>query len=313
MTISQLARRVIPKSLKDFIRGRSPAWRVSALLGPFLPAINCVDVGASYYPHVKWLVLLNSPQTNWLAVEPNQANVAYINSWQWPCQVTTCTTGLSREGGQKTLYVTNVDSGSSLLPPEISPSMKHRVVKLNYLFPVRETCIETLTLEQAAKDLTRDAPMFVKLDTQGTELSILQGAQALFESRTIVGIELEATLQAQPIMKGAGKFWQACEFLENNGFELLHVTPIHAPDRSGEVRPGRNTYLNECDAVFALRPDIAAILPVEFRTALLAFYLTNAFYGEALSLLERDSSTCDFLAARGCPVQKLRLALEALA
>lgn len=311
MSLSLAVRRLIPQSLKNFLRQRTLPWRISKQLSPYLPATICVDVGASYYPHGKWLVFLNAPRTQWLAVEPNEANIGYVKSWSWPCQVSACTTGLSHEGGTQTLYVTNVDTGSSLLPPEITPSMKHRVSNLDYFFPVTERRIDTLTLVQALEGPSATAPVFVKLDTQGTELSILQGAQALFDAQRIVGIEMESTLLAQPVMKGSGKFWQACEYLELQGFELLHIKPIAAVGRSGRARTGRNTYLNECDAVFALRQDVAAVMPVEYRTSLLAFYLTNLFYEEALSLLERDAEVTGFLRRQGCSVDALVTTLKA--
>lgn len=312
MSLMLAIRRAIPQALKNFVRQFSAPWRLSNLVSPYLPPTICVDVGASYYPHGKWLAFLNSPQTQWVAVEPNEVNIAYVNSWSWPCKVTACTTGLSRNGGQQTLYVTNVDTGSSLLKPEISASMKHRIQNLDYFFPVKERQIETMTLEHALKGLLQDAPIFVKLDTQGTELSILQGAESLFQGGRIVGIEMESTLQAQPVMNGAGKFWQACEYLEGKGFELLHVKPIHAPSRSGKVRPQQHTFLNECDAVFAVRQDIAKTLPLEYRASLFAFYVTNCFYEEALSVLEDDADAAGFLVKRGCPLDKLQSTLRAL-
>ena len=310
MSLGLAVRRLIPQSLKNFLRQGTLPWRVSRLLSPYLPAAVCVDVGASYFPHGKWLTFLNAPRTQWMAVEPNEANIGYVKSWSWPCQVSACTTGLSREGGTQTLYVTNVDTGSSLLPPEIPPSMKHRVTNPDYFFPVIERRIDTLTLVQALAGLSATAPVFIKLDTQGTELSILHGAQALFDARRIVGIEMESTMLAQPVMKGSGKFWQACEYMEQQGFELLHVKPIHAPRRAGESRPQLHTFLNECDAVFALRSDVAAALAVEYRVSLLAFYLTNLFYEEALSLLERDAEVAGFLRGQGCSVDALQATLK---
>jgi len=311
MNLVMALRRLMPQSAKNFLRQGTLPWRVSKLLSPHLPTSVCVDVGASYYPHGKWLMFLNAPRTQWLAVEPNEANIGYVKSWSWPCDVSACTTGLSREGGAQTLYVTNVDTGTSLLPPEIPASMVHRVANLDYFFPVTERTIETITLVQAIAGLSTTAPVFVKLDTQGTELSILQGAQVLFDDRRIVGIEMESTLLAQPIMNGSGKFWQACEYLEAQGFELLHLKPIAALGKSGKVEPGRNTYLNECDAIFALRQDVATQLPVECRTGLLAFYVTNLFYDEALSMLERDAEVVDFLRMQGCRLDVLASALKA--
>jgi hypothetical protein len=147
----------------------------------------------------------------------------------------------------------------------------------------------------------------VKLDTQGTELSILQGAPELFKSQRIVGLELESTLLAEPLMQGSGKFWQVCEFLESQGFELLHIKPISAMPRSKRGFAAQNTYLNECDSVFALRRDIAANLPVEYRANLFAFYLTNLLYEEAAALLADDSAMKAFLRTRGFDVEALKV------
>jgi FkbM family methyltransferase len=312
MSLGTAVRRIVPQSLKNFLRQRTLSWRISRFISPHLPEVVCVDVGASYYPHGRWLIFLDAPRIHWLAVEPNVENLGYIRSWPWRSQAHVCSTGLSRTGGTQLLHVTNVDTGSSLLPPEIPRSMQHRITSLEYFFPVTERRIETLTLMQAIEGLSSNAPVYVKLDTQGTELSILQGAQPLFDARRIVGIEMEATLLAQPVMKGAGKFWEACEFMERQGFELLHVKPIHAPRRSGRTKPPLLTFLNECDAVFAVRPDVAETLAVEVRVSLLAFYLTNLFYEEALSLLERDAEASGFLRDQGCRTDALRALLAAV-
>ena len=61
-----------------------------------------------------------------------------------------------------------------------------------------------------------------------------------------------------------------------------------------------------------LRQDIAAKTPVEFRVSLLAFYLTNFFYEEALSVLERDAEVTEFLRRQGCNVAELTSLLQAV-
>lgn len=307
-----LVQRVPPpvrRYLKRFTRG----GRLARLLSPHLPEAICVDVGASYYPHSKWRLFLESPQTRWIAVEPNAANLGYLEAWPWRCAVSACTTGLSRDGGPQTLYVTNVDSGSSLLEPVIPASLAHRVTNRDYFFPLRTQRIETLSLAQVIPADAGAAPVLVKLDTQGTELDILAGAESLLKERRVVGVDLEATLLAEPVMKGGGKFWEACRYLEDLGFELLHIKPIYGPSRLGLARPRGHTYLNECDAVFALRSDVAQGLPVEGRAAMLALYLCNDFFEEALGLLERDEALRHCLAQRGADLGRLAAAIRAMA
>jgi FkbM family methyltransferase len=274
-----------------------------------LPSSLCIDVGASYYPHGRWHLFLDSPETRWLAVEPNVQNLGYVKTWSFPSRIHVCSTGLSEQGGPQTLFITHVDSGSSLLEPRISPSMARRV-NPDYLFPFERRTIETLTLPQAAASVDNSLPVLVKLDTQGTELSILKGAHEWIAGHRIVGIEMESTLQAEPVMSGAGKFWEACAYFESQGYELLDVKPIFGASRVGS-RPRGKTFLNECDAVFALRQDVAAGLSPEHRILLLAFYLCYHFYEEALLMLEDDAGMRAALEARGCDVASLRDAIRA--
>ncbi len=312
MSLWSSLKRRLPQSIKRVARKLSAHSRLAAQMSPCLPPLVCVDVGASYYPHAKWRIFLESPRTRWIAVEPNEANIGYIKAWAWPCQVSAVTTGLSQYGGTQTLYITNVDSGSSLLKPVIAESMSRRVQNTAYYFPLRTTQIDTLTLPQVVAGVEPSLPIFVKLDTQGTELSILSGADELLQSRRIVGIEMESTLQAQPIMHGAGKFWQACEYLEGIGFELLHIKPIYGPSRLGNGRVRSYTFLNECDAVFALRPDIASELELSHRVALLGFYASNGFFEESLCVLE-DDGVRSYLSQNGCRVDRLAKTLRAMA
>lgn len=313
MNLLQFINQRVPSPVKRFAKQFSRTSELARSLSPYLPAVICIDVGASYYPHSKWRLFLESPNTQWIAVEPNAANIGYIKTWRWPSKVSACTTGLSKEGGPHTLYITNVDSGSSLLEPHIPMSIAHRIRNLNYFFPMRTERIDTLSLMQVMADKPATAPVFVKLDTQGTELSILSGAQALINDRRIVGIELEATLLAQPIMQGAGKFWEACRYLEEYGFELLRITPIYGPSRLNIPQPRGHTFLNECDAVFALRHDVARGLAVEQRVGLLTFYLSNDHFEESLWLLENDAEMRSCLMKRGADVDKLAALIRAMA
>lgn len=313
MTFSSMLRRIIPGSSKRFAHRFSASARLARQLSPYLCGSVCIDVGASYYPHTKWEIFLASPETRWVAVEPNEKNLGYVKQWHWPSQVSSVTLGLSRAGGPQTLHITNIDSGSSLLPPVISPNLKYRVTNHDYFFPVRTKVIETLTLSQVVEGVPVVAPVFVKLDTQGTELSILQGAESLLRSHRIIGIEMEATLLAQPIMQGAGKLWEACQYLEDLGFEMLRIDPIYGPSRLGIPRPQGRTFLNECDAVFAVRQDIAATLAPDYRLALMAFGLANGFFEDALVALRNDAEVRELLERRGCNVSNFSRYIRALA
>lgn len=308
MSAISLIKGLIPRSVKQFIKKFTRRERILSTVSSNLPHCVCIDVGASYFPHYKWDLFLRSRNTHWIAVEPNESNIGYLKTWAFPSTVKAITTGLSSEGGIKTLYLTNVDSGSSLLEPIITVSMQHRIKEkiITYLYPMRTIEVNTITLADVIDQENPGFPVFVKLDTQGTELSILRGANKQFLEHRIVGIEMESTLLAQPIMQGSGKFWEACQYLEKMGFELLDIFPISGVTNLDVKSPKGNRYLTECDAVFALRRDVAKVLPVNFRIGLFAFYLTNRLFEEAFAILEDDVEVREHFSSRKGDLEDLK-------
>ncbi|MCU1281524.1 MAG: methyltransferase, FkbM family domain protein, partial [bacterium] len=315
------ATRMMPERLRN-LRARvgrtvqrysmSPTERLSRSIARLLPSLVCVDIGASYYPHPAWEVFRRSSRTVWIAVEPNEKNTAYLSDWHWPSKPRLEPLGLSEHGGEQVLFVTNVDSGSSLLPPVISPNMAHRVHQRDqdYFFPVTKKSIQTKSLIQVLSVTESTLPMVLKLDTQGTELSILRGAEPLFSERRIVGIETEATMLAEPYMEGSGKFWEVCQFMEARGFELLQLKPIEALPKRRRSNPIGRTYLNECDAVFCLKREEIAKQPVDYQLALLGFYVSYQLFEEALSLFDRIDGIDAICRRAGVSAQGLRRLLR---
>ena len=299
---------------KSLLNKFSAEAQLRAALSPFLPTVICIDVGASYFPHVRWTAFLESPATRWIAVEPNADNVAYVDHWQWQAHVSVCPTGLSGTGGPKILYKTNTDSGSSLLPPVITPSMKTRVTEMteNYFFPVSEIEIETLTLDALLANQPPDAGVILKLDTQGSELDILRGGVDLRASDHLVGVETEASFLAEPLMSGSPRFWEVCEFMESEGYEVMRLYPIESGTRFDVAKPKGSRQLVECDAVFTIRLDRAFTLPVSHRAVLLAFYISYDLYEEALGLLRNDAELCSSLSAAGCRLPAMESILRSL-
>ncbi len=268
------------RNFKAFAKSRSLEFRLESFANQILPKVNCVDIGASYYPHPAWDLFRLSPQTHWIAVEPNQQNLNYLSEAKWPCRVTPVPEALSEEGGTTKLYITNVDSGSSILEPVIPEWKKHRF-DLEYFYPMQERMIETCSLASVLSRYAPIDPLLIKLDTQGSELAILRGVTSeLFHDRLIC-IELECTLQNEPIMKDAAHFSEVLSYMEKLGLELVCLKPIQGllPKYSSKLK-GKQV-LNECDAVFMLTPDRALKLGTPFLSILVAAQIAYGLYGEA--------------------------------
>ncbi len=309
------AKAALPDVLLDWLRGRRPWNRWTQDVSPYLPEIVCIDVGASYFPHMKWGVFLKSSRTSWVAVEPNKQNLSYLDNWRFPAKTIAVTTGLSQHGGAQTLYLTKVDSGSSLLEPHVPDSMKHRMTErqLSYYFPVQTVQIDTVTLMNVIDRVPNQAPIVIKLDTQGSELAILRGAETLLRSSRIVGIEMEVGMLAEPVMKGAAKLWEAGKYLEDLGFELIDIDPVRSPTNLGIRNPKAKRYLSECDAIYLLRQDVVRKLPPEYRAALFGCYLSYDLLEEAYSLLNSDAALRKLLEEGGANLRRLESKLLALA
>jgi hypothetical protein len=91
-------------------------------------------------------------------------------------------------------------------------------------------------------------------------------------------------------------------WLEDQGFELLAIDVINAGFDKGHV-----TYPHECDAVFALRPDIASDLPIDGKLMLLCFYITNKLYQEALRFIINDVELYKYIDSAGYTVSSKQL------
>ena len=286
------------------------SWKFRGLQNA-LPMTNCVDVGASYYPHTSWWLFLGSSNSNWVAVEPNEKNLKYLKRWPWNAKSRAVVMGLSEPGGRQTLHLTNVDSGSSLLEPVIPPSMKHRLGEAgeSYFFPVTKVDIETRTLHSVITEMG-DFPTVVKLDTQGSELSILKSAVNESTTAGIVGIEIECSLLSDPLYKDSPRLWDVALYLEKFGFELIGLDVFPRRSTSKKISSSPNLLVNECDAIFARRRDFIIKDSIESRAALLAFYVTNNYYQESLLCLQGDAPLCEYLEGRGLGVAKLLTTLR---
>lgn len=177
-----------------------------------------VDCGASYFPPDTWQVALASPLSHLILVDPNGQNLTYASSL--PCKISVIPKALHSTEGLQTFYIANTDSGSSLLPPTGRPQ---RIwTNPGYFLPIRATSISTSTLHRELDSLTIPSIDCIKLDTQGTELSILQGLDKR-RLNDLLFIEAEVSLQNPPIYKNAAGLRDFAFFLEPHGFEIANI------------------------------------------------------------------------------------------
>ena len=203
-----------------------------------------VDCGASYFPPDTWHLALAMPSTHLILVDPNGDNLSYAANIA--AKTSTIAKALSGKSGLETLYITNTDSGSSLLPP-IGRS-EELMSNPGYFLPLRAKNIITSTLEQELDNLCISSVDCIKLDTQGTELAILQGLDRV-RLNDLLFVEAEVSLQNPPIHKGAASLLDFAEFLEPQGFEFANIRLSRPSTTMDHCLPRPN----ECDILY-VRP-----------------------------------------------------------
>jgi len=156
--------------------------------------------------------------------EPNpqeaQALSVHYQSANGASRVRVYPCALSGTGGKRTLHVTNVPTGSSLLRP--SPRQALATGDEGYFFPMREIEVDTRTLSDVLQEAQVGSLDFIKLDIQGAELEVLQGAgQAYLEKLTAV--ELEIGMPG--CYEEQARFSDIDQFLRSHQLDLFDIKP----------------------------------------------------------------------------------------
>jgi hypothetical protein len=112
-------------------------------------------------------------------------------------------------------------------------------------------------------------------------------------------------------MAGSGKFWELCRFLEEHGFELLQLKPIEAPPQKPTRHLRGRVYLNECDAVFGLKQELALAKSPACALALFGFYVSYELYEEAAAFFGKIPGIEGLCSQAGVRASELRALLEA--
>ncbi len=256
------------------------------------PVCTFIDIGASYFYNENWMIATQLPTSTMVQVDPNEKNLDYVDRQKIIGKVIKVPYALSRSGGLQNLYVTNVDSGSTMFEPWISPDMQPRLSEdiYSYLYPLKKVEIQTKKLTDIVPTSSINQPIVLKLDVQGSEHEIIRGADTLLRSQQIIAIEVEASLLRHPLAKGGTKFSELQQYLENFGYELVAMRLLHS---HGPVKPfelSKQGFLNECDALFVLNHREITLKTLEFRLAGFFALCLYGQFGDALRLAKSDEA-----------------------
>ena len=275
--------------LQKRVNGVQPIIR--AVLGA--QKLVCLDVGAAFglIPHWRTLEQTGS----FILVEPTPETRELLKKQYPSANFKIVGDAVTERGGKRTLYVTHVTTGSSLLKPDVDLVVEY--CGEDYVHPMREVEIETRNLSVVLDEINEPRIDLMKLDIQGAELEVLRGAESRMQH--VLGAELEVGMPGgyhdQP------KFGEIDTFMKKHGLELFDLRVLrHHRIRNektdyyqrkvfsvfGEV-PTISARIWEVDAVWFRSP--ALLLAQKDAAALrrmITIYCTYCFFTDAWRLVE---------------------------
>jgi FkbM family methyltransferase len=170
-----------------------------------------------------------------VSCEPLSSPYAVIREASRHDPLWTCVqTAVGSVSGTATINIAGNSQSSSLLPmrsehTEASPDSSYRGTE-----QVRVTTLDHLFAEFTKKSDT----VFVKIDTQGYERFVLEGARQSIGA--IAGIDLEMSFV--PLYEGGWLFWDLLRYAENEGFVLTGLQPMFYHPVTGRVLQANGTF-----------------------------------------------------------------------
>ncbi len=157
--------------------------------------------------------------------------------------------------GSATMYLTKEPDASSLLEPNQTILNRYGIAKNYEVISTETVSVDTLDNQTDKQGL--NFIDFIKLDTQGSELQILnESKQTLM--RSVLGVEVEVNFIER--YKGQHSFREVDQFLNEHGFEIFDLqrrfckrkTGAAYGSLKGQLTHGTSLYLRTIDSAKAI-------------------------------------------------------------
>ncbi len=208
------------KNLKERVLKRptrTTAEIVADILGT--GSITVLDVGARWGTEDAWYRI--PPLARVVGFEPDPEECARLNARAAPNGTERYVPlALGARTGRAALHVTKEPGCSSLYPPD--PAVIARYPLLEVMTPQTTLDIELVRLDEWSRREGCGEISFIKLDVQGAELDVLEGADQVLES--CVGLDLE--VEFSPLYRGQPLFADVDRFLRERGFVLWRLSHL---------------------------------------------------------------------------------------
>lgn len=204
--------------------------------------IRVVDVGARWGVGEQWEPLGDTVEV--FGFDPDAAECERLNGLA-PKNVRYIPLALGESKRTATLHVTTEPACSSLYSP--IAALGERVPELACTTPATLATIDLCTLDDWQRDNSIGAVTFMKLDTQGSELGVLQGAERALRDVQLLEVEVEFN----PLYEGQPLLGDVDRHLRERGFVLWRLS--NETHYSSEPVPSANSRMREM-SYFDSRP-----------------------------------------------------------
>jgi len=222
------------------------AERVAELVGRH--GVTVLDVGArGGAAEARWRI---PPLARLVGFEPDESECRRLNAAaaSAPSPERYVQLALGRTSGVAELHVTVDPMWSSLYAPE--ERLADRYPEMAGMREARTAPLAVVSLDDWAAREGVDEVAFVKLDTQGSELDILQGGARLLER--CLGVEVE--VEFVPLYRGVPTFSDVDRWLRERGFQLWRFGELchYAEDMQARPQHQEKVHFGGFDAQHAV-------------------------------------------------------------
>lgn len=209
-------------------------------LNIFDSPICLADIGAAGGIHKRWKKFTN---IHVLGFEPDARtykNLPQDDRYTW------FNTALYNINGTFPIYITKASTNTSMLMPNYD-LLKQLAYGEDDFDVVTTENIECDTLDNVSSQ-SQFNPDVVKIDTQGSELYILQGSTATINKSTFA---IEVEVEFLPLYKDQPLFTQVHDFMLDNNFQLMdYGNALHVKGKNTIGIGGAKSNLISCDALY---------------------------------------------------------------
>jgi len=146
---------------------------------------------------------------------------------------------LAGMSGQRNLYVTKEPACSSLYPP--IQHLVDRYPALDCIHLEKVISINVRTLDAWAKENRVYDVDYIKIDTQGSELEIMQGGENILKTVRCIDVEVEFN----PIYEGQCLFFEVDAYLRSKGFQLWRLANlVHYSQGAKKIDTGEKNFIH---------------------------------------------------------------------